>query len=154
MRISATEEYGLRILMRIARAGDDGMSIPQLSSAEGLSEPYAGKLTRMLRISGFVKSTRGQKGGYVLAQDPSEIQISAVLQALDGRLFDESFCANHTGTEQVCTHSVDCSVKSLWRRVQASVDHMLRDVTLLDLTGDFVHASNGKEKTPSKALSS
>lgn len=137
MRISATEEYGLRILMRIGQAGDEGMNIPQLSSVEGLSEPYTGKLTRMLRLSGFVKSTRGKKGGYMLAMEPEEIRISAVLQALDGRLFDESFCATHTGTAKVCTHSVDCSVKSLWRKVQASVDTLLEDVTLDDLVRDI-----------------
>ncbi len=116
MRISATEEYGLRILMRIARAGDEGMNIPQLSTAEGLSEPYAGKLTRLLRLSGFIRSTRGQKGGYVLAQTPENIMISAVLQALDGRMFDDDFCENHSGMQTICTHSVDCSVKSLWKR--------------------------------------
>lgn len=154
MRISATEEYGLRILMRIAQAGDDGMSIPHISTAEGLSEPYTGKLTRLLRLSGFVKSTRGKKGGYVLARDPSEIQISNVLQALDGRLFDDAFCKTHTGNERVCTRSVDCSVKSLWRRVQASVDQMLRDVSLQDLIKDMRPFTNGAEKPHTKALSS
>ena len=137
MRISSTEEYGLRILMRVARAGDDGMSIPQLSAAEGLSEPYTGKLTRMLRLSGFIQSTRGQKGGYVLAQAPGDIMIGSVLQALDGRLFDDTFCASHSGTDLVCMHSVDCSVKSLWRRVQSSVDNMLQQVTLEDMISDI-----------------
>jgi Rrf2 family protein len=150
MRISATEEYGLRILMRIARAGEDGMNIPQLSTAEGLSEPYAGKLTRMLRLSGFISSTRGQKGGYVLAQSPDEIQIASVLQALDGRLFDDDFCASHTGAVKVCTHSVDCSVKSLWKRVQASVDMMLKEVTLQDMINDIPEEqgqTQGQEQT-------
>ncbi len=37
MKITAQEEYGLRILLRIARCNDrNGMSIPQLSEAEGL----------------------------------------------------------------------------------------------------------------------
>jgi Rrf2 family protein len=145
MRISATEEYGLRILMRIAKAGEDGMNIPQLSSSEGLSEPYVGKLTRMLRLSGFISSTRGQKGGYILLQSPDEIRIASVLQALDGRLFDDDFCASHTGMVNICTHSVDCSVKSLWKRVQASVDTLLEEVTLADMINN-IKEEQGQEQ--------
>jgi Rrf2 family protein len=143
MKISATEEYGLRILLRIATAGEDGMSIPQLSSAEGLSEPYTGKLTRLLRLSGFISSTRGQKGGYVLALAPETIKIGAVLRALDGRMFDEAFCATHTGVHKFCTHSVDCSVKSLWKSVQSAVDNLLGDITLQDMIRDFQSKQKG-----------
>ncbi len=135
MKISATEEYGLRILLRIATAADAGMSIPQLSVTEGLSEPYTAKLTRLLRMSGFIRSTRGQKGGYVLAQAPEDIKISSVLRALDGSLYDEEFCSTHTGVQKFCTHSVDCSVKSLWKSVQTSIDTLLQDVTLHDMIG-------------------
>ena len=69
MKITAQEEFGLRILIRIARCADEeGMSIPQLSEAEGLSTHYVAKLTRILRINGFINSTPGYKGGYVLAR--------------------------------------------------------------------------------------
>ena len=38
MKITAQEEYGLRILIRIAGCHDAaGLSIPQLSEAEGIS---------------------------------------------------------------------------------------------------------------------
>jgi len=54
MKITAQEEYGLRILIRIARCRDkEGMSIPQLTEAEGLSSHYVAKLTRMLRMKGL-----------------------------------------------------------------------------------------------------
>jgi len=38
MKITAQEEFGLRVLIRIAGCEtEDGMSIPQLSKAEGLT---------------------------------------------------------------------------------------------------------------------
>lgn len=62
MKISAQDEYGLRILIRIAEADEqNGLSIPQLSELEGMSDSYVGKLTRTLRLAGFIESTRGQK---------------------------------------------------------------------------------------------
>ena len=134
MKISAKDEYGLRILLRIARTGgDDGLSIAKLSEAEGISEPYVAKITRMLRLAGFVQSTRGKKGGYVLSKEPKDIIISEILHAIDGKLFDAEFCESHSGEVSFCTNSVDCSLRSLWRLVQTTLDQVLANVTLADL---------------------
>ncbi len=134
MKITAQEEYGLRILLRIARCQDNnGMSIPQLSEAEGLTAAYVAKLTRKLRIEGYINSTPGNKGGYVLAKAPSDINMNQVLKTLGGPLFDKSFCGDYSGSLKFCTNSVDCSVRSLWQMVQFSVDQLLDKMTLSDL---------------------
>lgn len=136
MKISAQDEYGLRVLLRIGRSdSEDGLSIPQLSELEGLSASYVAKLTRTLRLAGLIQSTRGQKGGYVLSRPPEEIRINDALAALGGVLFDDGFCEGHSGAFRICTNSVDCSVRSLWRVVQQAVDQVLNQVTLADLMG-------------------
>lgn len=134
MKITAQEEYGLRLLIRIARCHDkEGMSIPQLSEAEGLSPHYVAKLTRLLRMEGFINSTPGNKGGYVLAAPARDININKVLKSLGGALFNEEFCGTHSGALALCTHSVDCSSRSLWQMIQYIVDDFLDKVTLHDL---------------------
>ena len=136
MKISAQDEYGLRILIRIARSKPDvGLSIAQLSELEGISTAYVAKLTRTLRMADLIKSTRGQKGGYVLSKPRNEIIIKDVLNALGGALFQEDFCQDYTGGLKLCTNSVDCSVRSLWQMVQMAVDRLLEKVTLEDLIG-------------------
>lgn len=145
MKITSQEEYGLRLLIRIAACKDrEGMSIPQLSEAEGLSPHYVAKLTRLLRMSGFLNSTPGNKGGYVLALPAEEININKVLKALGGPLFDTEFCGTHSGSLKLCTHSVDCSSRSLWQMIQFTLDQLLDKVTLHDLVNP--------EKTSSKIL--
>lgn len=134
MKITAQEEYGLRILIRIARCGnEEGMSIPQLSEAEGLSTHYVAKLTRLLRMEGLINSTPGYKGGYILAKSEKKIGIKIVLKALGGTLFNEEFCGLHSGTLKLCVNSVDCSTRSLWKMIQFTVDRFLDQVTLYDL---------------------
>lgn len=135
MKISSQDEYGLRILLRIAKADAEiGLSIPQLSELEGMSVPYVGKLTRNMRLAGLIQSTRGHKGGYILAKAVEEITINEVLTALGGKLFDTDFCGSHAGTVgKLCTNSVDCSVRSLWKMVQFTLDNLLEKVTLADL---------------------
>ncbi|WP_407527604.1 Rrf2 family transcriptional regulator [Lacibacter sp. MH-610] len=134
MKITASEEYGIRMLIRIASAdASTGMSIPQLSEAEGLSEPHVAKICRTLRMEGFINSTPGNKGGYVLAKQPQQIIINDVMKALGGNLFDQQFCDAHTGLGRLCTNSVDCSTRSLWKMIQFTLDNLLNKLTLQDL---------------------
>ncbi len=134
MKITAQEEYGLRVLIRIASCRDEnGMTIPQLSETEGLGSHYIAKLTRTLRMAGLINSTPGNKGGYMLAKPADKIIINDVLKALGGALFDTSFCATHAGALNLCTNSVDCSARSLWKMIQFTVDQLLNKVTLHDL---------------------
>lgn len=134
MKITAAEEYGVRMLIRIASADATvGLSIPQLSEAEGLSEPHVAKICRTLRMEGFINSTPGNKGGYVLAKQPNEIIINDVMKALGGNLFDQQFCDAHTGLGRLCTNSVDCSTRSLWKMIQFTLDNLLNKLTLQDL---------------------
>lgn len=136
MKLSSQEEYGLRCLLHIGRQPKGGsLTIPEISRSEGISEPYVAKLLRVLRQEGFINSVRGQSGGYALARPASEIVIGEVLAALGGRFYESDFCDRHTGTEDLCTHSIDCSIRSLWMALQGSVDSVLNKITLADLLG-------------------
>ncbi len=147
MKINKQDEYGLRILLRIARSDSEtGLSIPQLSELEGMSQPYVGKIARMLRLAGFVESTRGQKGGYILAQSPGNIIIKDVISSLGGNLFNEDFCDQHSGEIRFCTNSVDCSIRSLWTILQYTVDKVLENISLKDLIGNEDDARENLDK--------
>ena len=134
MKLTAHEEYGLRCLLQVGKQWPDGsVSISAMSRLEGISIAHAGKLLQMLRQDGFLKSARGQAGGYTLALPPDQVVIRDVLSALGGRLYEESFCRGHKGQVTSCTHTPDCSIRSLWRTVQTAVDELLGRITLQDL---------------------
>ena len=61
MKLTANEEYGIRCLVRLGYAGysAQGLTIPEISHAEGVSPAYAAKILRVLRKGGFVKAARG-----------------------------------------------------------------------------------------------
>jgi Rrf2 family transcriptional regulator, iron-sulfur cluster assembly transcription factor len=134
MKLSSQEEYGLRCLLRVGREADGGsLTIAELSRAEGISEPNVAKMMRVLRRGGFVKSTRGQAGGYQLSRPADQILLGSVLATLGGRLYEPAFCEGHSGFERACTHMPDCSIRSVWRMVQRAVDEVLEKITLKDL---------------------
>ncbi len=80
-----------------------------------------------------MKSTRGQTGGYTLARPAEEINVGEVLGSLGGRFFESEFCERYPGSAGICTHTVDCSIRSLWHAVQHVVDDVLGKTTLQDL---------------------
>ena len=119
MKFSRQEEYGLRLLLRIAKSDSTkGLTIPEISELEGISSANAGKILRILRLSGFIESARGQTGGYRLTRAPAQIAISEVLTAMGGKLYESGFCDLHSGIENICTNSIDCSIRSLWKTIQ------------------------------------
>jgi Rrf2 family protein len=133
VKLSAQEEYGLRCLLQMARRVGESLTIAELARLEGISAPNAAKILRVLRRGGFVRSTRGQTGGYLLARAAHEINVGATLALLGGRLFDPGFCEKHSGMELSCHHLSDCSIRSVWRLVQGAVDQVLGRMTLQDL---------------------
>jgi Rrf2 family protein len=134
MKYSAQEEYGLRCLLQIARLGTGGsLTIPEISRHEGLTPTHVAKLLMILRREGFITSTRGQAGGYAIARKPEEIIVGDVLEALGGKLYDAEFCEKHSGQLSICTHAVDCSVRSLWQVIQQAVDQVVDKLTVADL---------------------
>jgi Rrf2 family iron-sulfur cluster assembly transcriptional regulator len=155
MKITAQEEYGLRILIRIARCQNEtGMSIPQLSEAEGLSTHYIAKLTRILRMAGFINSTPGYKGGYILAQPAALIRVNEVLKTLGGELYSPGYCRTHAGALKLCTNSVDCSVRSLWQMIQFTTDQLLDRLSLQDLVGSESESGNRLQEIIQESASS
>jgi Rrf2 family protein len=137
MKITAQEEYGLRCLLRLARAEDGhSLTIPEISASEGLSVPYVAKLLAVLRQGGLIESVRGRSGGYRLASPPSEVTLGAVLLVLGEPLFDDpGYCQQHKGTESgnSCVHYDGCTLRALWQTLEHWVRHALDQITLADL---------------------
>jgi len=134
MKISAQEEYGLRILLRIAKNDSgDGLTINDISELENLSTSNTAKILRLLRLSEMVESTRGNTGGYELATPADKINIGEILKVLGGNIYDEQFCANFKGVGKLCNNSIDCTIRSLWQLIQLSVNQVAGSLTLADL---------------------
>jgi Rrf2 family protein len=137
MKITAQEEYGLRCLLRFARAGKgEPLTLAEIAAGEGLSVPYAAKLLSVLRQAGLIESARGRNGGYRLSSAPAEISLGSVLLALGEPLFDDpDYCQRHAGTEThgTCVHHDGCTLRELWHSLDRYVRDALGRITLADL---------------------
>ena len=139
MKFTAQEEYGLRCLIRVAQFGQENeVTIPFIAKSEALTVEYVAKLMRILRQTGLVTSTRGVKGGYRLARPAEELAIREILVSLSDRLYSPATCKRYTGSGEICVHSTDCSMRSMWRFLDGIVDAVTNQITLADLIGGKV----------------
>ncbi len=135
MKISAQEEYGLRCLVQLATVKDDEtLTLPQIAEREGISQANAGKLMWLLNKGGFVKATRGTKGGYSLARPAAEIHLNEVIKVLDD---DEiaGHCGSYTGVKDSCVHTGDCGIRPVIVGLHEIVQNALSNITLAQLVG-------------------
>lgn len=137
MKITAQEEYGVRCLLRLARAyGGQSPTIPEIARDENLSPAYVAKLLAVLRQAGLIESVRGRTGGYHLAKPPAQVGLGDVLLALGEPLFDDpGYCERHAGPEThgPCVHQGGCSLRGLWQTLEQFMRHILDQITLEDL---------------------
>ena len=134
MKITATEEVGLRCMLQLALRTGSTSSLADLAKAEGIAVPFAAKVLHRLRQAGLVAATRGRNGGYVLAAAPERITVMEVLTALGKPLFDSSFCREHGSPDSdSCSRLTDCSLRPVWAHLDALLRQFFTQTTLADL---------------------
>ncbi len=131
MKISTRTEYGVRVLVTLARRGTNGpLSLAGIARAEKLPHAYLEQLVGDLRRAGLLTATRGQSGGYQLARSADEILLSEVVRALEGPLL-EMPCAGADNLES-CDRPQPCSVHELFQRVHEALEGTLSATTLAE----------------------
>jgi Rrf2 family transcriptional regulator, cysteine metabolism repressor len=135
LRVSTKGEYGVRIMVDLARHyGERPRSLTDISQAETLPLAYLEQLIKLLRESEppLVTSTRGAHGGYKLTRSPEQITMGEIVRVLEGPIAP-MICATEGEMSQVCNFLDSCRTKYLWARVRDAVAQTLDSMTLAEL---------------------
>lgn len=82
MRLNLHTDYALRLLMFLAQRGDQA-AVDEIAAAFGISRHHLMKVAQQLAALGYVETRRGRGGGLTLARAPEQINIGAVVRALE-----------------------------------------------------------------------
>ncbi len=132
MLITRSEEYGIRLVLRLAREGGQ-VTVTRLAELENLPEPTVAKVLLQLRRGGIVRAERGRKGGYSLAAEPRALSVARVLGALGEPLFAGRFCQSEFAC--ACPNDAECSLRSVWSHIDTMIGKVLEGTSLQDLLG-------------------
>lgn len=133
MRITTWAEYGVICALNLARRKEKGpVTGREIAAQERLPADYVEQILLRLRRAGVITSTRGARGGYMLAKSPEEISIRSVIHASELETFD-LHCLSHPVEEDRCAASHNCSIRPVWVLLQTKIDDVLESVCLADL---------------------
>src|SRR5438270_2076096 len=132
MMFSTKAEYGVRLMVSLARHGGDApVSLSEIAEADGMPLAYLEHLVARLRKAGLVESRRGARGGYMLARPAKEITMAEVVEALEGSIAPIECISEGADGHLVCSREAEtdhvCPTKLLWTRVRGSIVTTLQD---------------------------
>ena len=82
LRLSKKTDYAIILLTHLGEA-QVPVSAQEVAAHYQLPYPMVANILKQLVSSGLIESTRGQRGGYVLARPADEIKLSEIIEVID-----------------------------------------------------------------------
>ena len=131
MRLTTRARYALRLMLDVARNGDDGspVSLASVSERTGISRGYLEQLALALRNNRLVRGVAGRHGGYRLSEIPSKITVGQIVEASIGPICLVD-CLEDPLT---CPRAEFCECRIVYALINERISEVLQEYTLADL---------------------
>jgi Rrf2 family transcriptional regulator, cysteine metabolism repressor len=130
MKLSIKAEYGLRAILEVAKnQNGNPLRLKDIAQRQNISAKYLEQLMTILKTAGFVRTSRGSKGGYTLAKSANQIKISEIFNTLEGPITTAECIEN----KNFCANATDCVIRQIWQQVHQAMTDVLQSITLQDL---------------------
>jgi len=134
MLITRASEYAILSLIVLSKAKDP-LDSDTLSRELVISKSFLAKILQSLAKADILKSYKGVNGGFVLNQDPKNINMLEVMSCVEGKAPAVFECAP---SEKDCP-SDKANICSIWpflHKLQGKIDIFLAELTLADILED------------------
>ena len=132
MRISRRTDYALRALFTLVDHYK-GIPIPirELARRNDVPKKFLEQIMLQLKAQGWVQSSAGIRGGYLLAKNPSKITMGEVVRHFDGILAPID-CVSVTGYER-CSQEPVCKFRRVFLDARNYVAGVMDKATLAEV---------------------
>ena len=132
MKLSSKGRYAVMALADLAKFDPkEPVSLRDISLRQGISLLYLEQLFLKLKKNKIVKSIRGNKGGYILNKNASEVKISDIFLAVDEKI-ETIGCKRHS--KQGCNgRSSKCITHDFWDELENYINDFFKKKNLEDL---------------------
>jgi len=137
VRLLASTDFALRVLMRLAAAGDALRNTEVLAREVGVPRNHLHKIVQELGSLGLVRTVRGARGGVALAKPAAGITIGEVVRALER---DQALVACFRAEHDTCCFLPDCRLRAELAAAREDFLRRLDRTTLAGVSGQPVPA--------------
>ncbi len=132
MKLTSKSEYALLALIYLARSGDSYVPVQLIASAQGIPPKFLEQILLILKRAKYLRSHRGQAGGYTLAKPAELIHLAEIIRLFDGAL---------APTESVSSYFYESTpiekeqnLLAVFRDIRNYVAEKLENTTLADVS--------------------
>ena len=131
MKISTKGRYAIRMMLDLAIHRSDGyISLKDIAERQNISKKYLEQIIPLLNRSGFLRTSRGYQGGYMLVEPPSKYTVGEILRLTEGSLAPVS-CLDFEVND--CPQQAECLTLPIWKGLYKAVTDYLDGITLQDI---------------------
>lgn len=130
-RLSKKVEYGILSMQYMADRETVLVSAKEISESLELSFEFLAKTLQQLMKHGLITSSKGIKGGYILAKPSENITLSDIIEALDSKIYLTE-CMHKDNLED-CNRKDNCSIKKPIQVLQNKVNNIFESTLLSEL---------------------
>ena len=132
MKLSSKGRYAVMALADLAKFNvNEPVSLRDISLRQGISLVYLEQLFSKLKKNKIVLSVRGNKGGYILSRQASDIKISDVFIAVDEKV---KTIGCEKNTKSGCNgKSSKCITHDLWDELEDYINNFFQQKSISDL---------------------
>lgn len=131
MLITKASEYAILSLIVLSKT-ETPMDSETLSRELSISKSFLAKILQALAKSGILKSYKGVNGGFTLAKEPKDIDMSSVMLCVEGKAPAVFECAPSIKDCPSDKASM-CSIWPFLNKLQGKIDLFLSSLTLADI---------------------
>jgi Rrf2 family protein len=132
MRVSRKTDYALRALFTLVdHYGGAPIPIRELARRNDVPKRFLEQIMLDLKAQGWVDSTAGVRGGYVLGKSPDKITMGQVVRYFDGILAPID-CVSVTGYKR-CSQEPVCRFRRVFFDARNFVAGLMDRSTLADI---------------------
>ena len=130
MKLSTRSRYGTRLMVDLARRFTEGpIPLAEIAKRQDLSAKYLEQLIILLKGAGLIRSSRGRRGGYMLARKPDQISVGEIVEALEGKLA----LVDCVSEPELCYRSPECPTRGIWVKMTGALKKELFSLSLRDV---------------------
>lgn len=135
LTLTKRAEYALVAISHLANCRGQICSARDIAEEHRVPLPLLMNVLKRMTQANLVSSTRGSRGGYQLAQDPSAISLHELILAVDAPIALVP-CAHSDSEASRCEREDVCAIRGPLNRVHAAFETFLESVSIADLAFD------------------
>jgi Rrf2 family nitric oxide-sensitive transcriptional repressor len=132
MRLLRSTDLALRVLMRLAVAGESSPTTREVAADMDVPYTHAAKVVAELQHRGLLAARRGRGGGLTLTGAGRGASVGAIVRAFEGE-DDVVDCEGGGAGTPPCPLRSDCRLRGALRRAQEAFYASLDPLTVEDM---------------------